>query len=68
MPKIRLDMVEIGEVQENADHSDDVQAVDRVHGPIEVDMPEDTFRWIRWLMAKTADVVQDGHKKEGETR
>ena len=58
MPQIRLDMVEIGEVQ----------AVDRVHGPIEVDMPEDTFRWIRWLMAKTADVVQDGHKEEGETR
>ena len=58
MPQIRLDMVEIGEVQ----------AVDRVHGPIEVDMPEDTFRWIRWLMAKTADAVQDGHKEEGETR
>jgi len=63
VPQIKLDLLEIGAVQVYADRSVDVQAVDRVRGPIVIRMQEDAFRW---LWAQTADIVPNWRDEDGE--
>ncbi|MEU9560326.1 hypothetical protein [Streptomyces fumanus] len=63
MTGIKLDLVEVHGVQEYADRSIDIQAVDRVRGPIVLRMQEDQARW---LWANFGDMVPRWRKEDGE--
>jgi len=63
MADIRLDIIEVLNVQQYADRSVDINAVDRVRGPIVIRMKEDPARW---LWAQMADMVPEWRKEDGE--
>lgn len=63
MAQIKLDLTEVHGIRQYADRSIDVEAVDRVRGPIVVRMQEDTARY---LWACFADMVPAWRKADGE--
>lgn len=63
MAGIQLDLIEVHGVQQYADRSVDISAVDRVRGPIVIRMQENTARW---LWASFADMVPEWRKADGE--
>ncbi|WP_333731737.1 hypothetical protein [Streptomyces sp. IBSBF 3010] len=63
MAGIKLDITAVHGVQQFADRSVDITAVDRVRGPIVIRMQEDTARW---LWASFADMVPQWRKEDGE--
>ncbi|MET8880534.1 hypothetical protein [Streptomyces rubiginosohelvolus] len=63
MADIKLNIIEVRGIQENADRSIDVAAVDLVRGPITLHMDEDAFRWFG---AVSADKVSRWRKEDGE--
>jgi hypothetical protein len=63
MAGIKLDIIRVDGVQEFADRSIDITAVDRVRGPITIRMKEDEARW---LWAHFADMVPVWRKADGE--
>jgi hypothetical protein len=63
MPGIKLDITHVQGVQEYADRSIDITAVDRVRGPIVIRMQEQEARW---LWASMADMVPTWRQADGE--
>lgn len=63
MPQIRIDLVEVLNVQQYADRSIDINAVDRVRGPIVIRAQEDAARW---LWAQMADMVPKWRQEDDE--
>lgn len=63
MAGIKLDLISVEGVQQYADRSVDISAVDKVRGPITIRMQEDTARW---LWANFADMIPEWRKEDGE--
>jgi hypothetical protein len=63
VPQIKMDILEVGAVQQYADRSLDVHVVERVRGPIVLRMQEGEARW---LFASLADVVNGWRKADGD--
>jgi fatty acid/phospholipid biosynthesis enzyme len=61
MPKIKLDILQVGAVQVYADRSLDVAVVDRVRGPVTLRMQEGEARW---LFASLADTIRSWQKDD----
>lgn len=61
MPKIKLDILQVGAVQVYADRSLDVAVVDRVRGPVTLRMQEGEARW---LFASLADIIRSWQKDD----
>lgn len=63
MAQIRLDLIQVGGIREYADRSVDIEAVDRVRGPIVIRMQEDEARW---FFAQGMDQLTKWRSQDGE--
>lgn len=59
----KLDIVQVGRVQEYADRSIDIQAVDTVRGDVVLRLTESEARW---LFASLADVINPWKVEDGD--